>query len=122
MKLPLTLILAAGAASLVEGTAPAQAAVPGLTPPAAHAMPLSALQGVSPDARGGAVLMTVGDDGWFGGDDEDDDSSGDCEDDDDEGNCARGNGRAGNPAKAGTVPAPSNGLFGNGKAPSVTTN
>lgn len=49
--------------------------------------------------------------GYRGGDDDDDDD--DCEDDD--GGCNS----AGNPAPAGTVAPPQNGLFGNGSAPQV---
>jgi hypothetical protein len=55
------------------------------------------------------------------GDDEDDDEKDDddCEDDDeDEGGCAAGS----NPAPAGTVAPPANGLFGNGAAPRVQVN
>jgi len=59
------------------------------------------------------------------GDDDDDDDHGrrhdddddDCDDDDDNG-CNR----AGNPAPAGTVAPPQNGLFGNGAAPQVQVN
>lgn len=55
------------------------------------------------------------DGGWFGrGDDDDDDE--DCDDDDDEDACT---GALGNPAPAGTVAPPANGLFGKG-TPSVT--
>lgn len=49
------------------------------------------------------------------GDDEDDDD--DCDDDDDD--CRGG---AGNPAPAGTVAPPRNGLFGNGAPPRVGVN
>ena len=50
------------------------------------------------------------------GDDDDDD----CEDDDDD-DC-KGAGARGNPAPAGTVAPPANGLFGNGKPPVAVTN
>ena len=57
--------------------------------------------------------------GWFGRghDDDDDDDDDDCDDDDDA--CA---GALGNPAPAGTVAPPANGLFGNGAPPVVVTN
>jgi hypothetical protein len=48
---------------------------------------------------------------------DDDDDDDDCDDDDDE--C---NGSARNPAPAGTVAPPQNGLFGNGAAPQVQVN
>lgn len=49
------------------------------------------------------------------GDDDDDE---DCDEDDDDG-CT---GAAGNPAPAGTVAPPANGLFGNGAPPVAVTN
>ena len=51
-------------------------------------------------------------------DDEDDDDDDDCDDDDDDDAC-RG---ASNPAPAGTVAPPQNGLFGSGAAPQVQVN
>jgi hypothetical protein len=48
-------------------------------------------------------------------DDHDDDDDDDCEDDD----CRGG---AGNPAPAGSVAPPQNGLFGNGAPPQVQVN
>ena len=48
-------------------------------------------------------------------DDDDDDDDDDCDDDD----CA---GTMSNPAKAGTVAPPDNGLFGNGAPPKVEVN
>lgn len=58
-------------------------------------------------------------DGSRRGDDDDDDDGNDddCEDDDD--NCGGG---AQNPAPAGTVAPPQNGLFGNGAPPQVQVN
>jgi hypothetical protein len=50
------------------------------------------------------------------GDDDDDEDEDDCADDDD---CRGG---AGNPAPAGTVAPPQNGLFGNGAPPQVQVN
>ena len=52
-------------------------------------------------------------------DDDDDDDDDDCEDDDDD---CKGAGARGNPAPAGTVAPPANGLFGNGKPPVAVTN
>lgn len=66
-----------------------------------------------------------GEGGWFGrgGDDDDDDDEGDDDEDDDcdDDDCAASGGR-GNPAPAGTVPPPANGLFGNGAPPVAVTN
>ncbi len=56
-------------------------------------------------------------DGSRRGDDDDDDD--DCEDDDDDDDCRGG---ASNPAPAGTVAPPQNGLFGNGAPPQVQVN
>lgn len=63
----------------------------------------------------GTVLLVSGDD------EDNDEGSGDCDDDagdDDAGECAAGS----NPAPAGTVAPPANGLFGNGAAPQVQVN
>jgi hypothetical protein len=49
----------------------------------------------------------------------DDDDDDDCEDDDDDDDCRGG---ASNPAPAGTVAPPQNGLFGNGAPPQVQVN
>jgi hypothetical protein len=62
------------------------------------------------------------DDRWRDGsrrghDDDDDDE--DCDDDDDDDDCRGG---ARNPAPAGTVAPPQNGLFGNGAPPQVQVN
>lgn len=65
------------------------------------------------------------DGGWFGrwrdDDDEDEDEDDDCDDDDDDDDCKGAGGRA-NPAPAGTVAPPANGLFGNGAPPQAVTN
>ena len=55
--------------------------------------------------------------GGDGGDDDDDDDDDDCDDDDDD---CRGGAR--NPAPAGTVDPPQNGLFGNGAPPQAQVN
>jgi hypothetical protein len=54
-----------------------------------------------------------------GHDDDDDDDEDDCDEDDDDGGCRNG---ARNPAPAGTVAPPQNGLFGNGAPPRVQMN
>jgi hypothetical protein len=65
------------------------------------------------------------DSGWFGrrhaddDDDDDEDEDDDCDDDDDD--CTGARGRA-NPAPAGTVAPPANGLFGTGAPPRAVTN
>lgn len=56
---------------------------------------------------------------WGGGDDDDEDEDDDDDCDDDDGNCR---GAARNPAPAGTVAPPQNGLFGNGAPPRVQMN
>lgn len=67
-------------------------------------------------------IRVSGDDddgGWVrrGHDDDDDDE--DCDDDDDDDGCT---GARGNPAPAGTVAPPANGLFGSGAPPVAVTN
>jgi hypothetical protein len=117
MKLALTLLLIG--TTLGTGHA-AFAAEQGLSrPPRAVIYPV---------AESGAALTLIDADenedddegGWLWpqsveGDDDDDD----CEDDDDDG-CQAG--AKGNPAKAGTVAPPKNGLFTNGTAPVVKSN
>ena len=108
MKLPLTLILlgSAMAASAQTPMAP--------TPPAVHARVIADLD---------APLVHISDaeddedGGWlsFGGDRSDED---DCDEEDED--CPTA-GR-GNAAPAGTVAPPANGLFGDGKAPTASTN
>ena len=65
------------------------------------------------------------------GDDNDEDDEGgwlrrgdddDCDDDDDDDDDCRAAGGRGNPAPAGTVAPPANGLFGNGAPPVAVTN
>ncbi|NTE55302.1 hypothetical protein G6M78_09455 [Agrobacterium tumefaciens] len=70
------------------------------------------------------VLASDDDDRWRDGsrrghDDDDDDDDDDCDDDDDDDDCRGG---ARNPAPAGTVAPPQNGLFGNGAPPQVQVN
>ncbi len=75
--------------------------------------PRAAFSASADTTQDGMVLLTSGDD-------EDDDEGDDCDDDegDDEGDCSAGS----NPAPAGTVAPPANGLFGNGAAPRVQVN
>ena len=70
------------------------------------------------------ILASDDDDRWRDGsrrghDDDEDDDDDDCDDDDDDDDCQ---GRARNPAPAGTVAPPQNGLFGNGAPPQVQVN
>ncbi|ETA53177.1 hypothetical protein [Ponticoccus alexandrii] len=58
-------------------------------------------------------------DGSRRGHDDDHDDDDDCDDDDDDDDCRGG---ARNPAPAGTVAPPQNGLFGNGAPPQVQVN
>jgi len=121
MKRTLTLLVASTALTLAVGL-PAWGAMrvmtDGITRPAS----------ATADSENKAVpLMFVSDDNdddderesrrasFFGGDDDDDDDEDDC-DDDDCGNPAR------NPAPAGTVSPPQNGLFGSGTPPKVQVN
>ncbi|MEW6017848.1 MAG: hypothetical protein AB1760_07235 [Pseudomonadota bacterium] len=72
------------------------------------------------------ILASDDDDRWRDGsrrghddDDDEDDDDDDCDDDDDDDDCRGG---ARNPAPAGTVAPPQNGLFGNGAPPQVQVN
>lgn len=74
--------------------------------------PLTSFSASTKSMQDGTVLLASGDD-------EDNDEGDDCDDgDDDAGDCAAGS----NPAPAGTVAPPANGLFGNGAAPQVQVN
>lgn len=86
--------------------------------------PRAAISAFADITQDGMVLLASGDD-------EDDDEGRDCEDDegddnegdederdDNKGDCAAGS----NPAPAGTVAPPANGLFGKGAAPRVQVN
>jgi hypothetical protein len=101
-------------------TAPGLTA-PGLTAPgdtAALAMPATA-------ADAGLLLLASGDDDDNDGHD-DDDGGHDDDDDDDDDECGDDDGDCGgqrpNPAPAGTVAPPANGLFGTGAPPQVKVN
>jgi hypothetical protein len=61
------------------------------------------------------------DGGWFRRGHDDDDDEDECEDDDDEDDACMGAGGRGNPAPAGTVAPPANGLFGSGAPPAAVT-
>lgn len=120
MKKTLSLLVASTAMSATLGL-PVLSAQAGSEPAApselvlaegsVKAQPIILLNG-DDDDEGGYILRRHGDD-------DDDDDEG-CEgDDDDDGACQNG-GR--NPAPAGTVAPPANGLFGTGAAPQVKVN
>jgi hypothetical protein len=120
MKKTFALLVASTALGAALGL-PAVSAIPDATSGAPR--PVIALPG---DVAQKAPLILASnddddDDGWRavwgGGDDDDDDDDDDCDDDD--GNCR---GAARNPAPAGTVAPPQNGLFGNGAPPRVQMN
>jgi hypothetical protein len=104
-----------------------------LSMPAFAASPFAGTADISGKAR--LATMTGDDDGNLPlirvGDDDDDDHRGrtrhwhddddDDDDDCDDGRCQGAGGR-GNPAPAGTVAPPANGLFGNGAPPKAVTN
>ncbi|MGX1501205.1 hypothetical protein ACSSV1_006274 [Labrenzia sp. MBR-25] len=117
MKRTLTLLVATTALTAAVGL-PASGAMRAMTDGITR--PISAIADAE---REGAPLIFVSDDSdddddreyrrarSFGGDDDDDD-----DDDDDCGNPAR------NPAPAGTISPPQNGLFGSGTPPKVQVN
>ena len=80
---------------------------------------------LSADDQPVPLIRVSGDDddgGWVRrghDDDEDDEDCDDDDDDDDDDGCI---GALGNPAPAGTVAPPANGLFGNGAPPVAVTN
>ncbi|MCT4334581.1 hypothetical protein MU516_17145 [Paracoccus sp. YLB-12] len=120
MKKTLTLLVASTALTAAIGV-PAWSAmqapsdvlrpVAALFDDATHAMPLVLASGDDDDdddhRRDGSRR------------DHDDDDDDDCDDDDDDDDCRGG---ARNPAPAGTVAPPQNGLFGNGAPPQVQVN
>jgi hypothetical protein len=121
MKKTLTLLVASTALTAAIGV-PASMA---MQRPSDVLRPVAALFDEAPHAMP-LVLASDDDDDdddhWRDGarrghDDDDDDD--DCDDDDDDDDC-RGSAR--NPAPAGTVPPPQNGLFGNGAPPQVQMN
>ena len=116
MKLTLALLAATAIGAVVTIAAAAS-----VGPYAANAFSRVADK-TAEDADRGAIILASDDDdenheyrkhGRAGDDDEDSD---DDDDDDD------GAGAASNPAPAGTVAPPANGLFGNGPAPRVQVN
>ena len=115
MKKTLTLLLASTALTAAIG-APAWSAI--RVPSDADLRPVAA---VCDDARQSMPLVLASDDGDDGDDDDDDDYDDEDDDEDDEDD---DNGRSGarNPAPAGTVAPPQNGLFGNGTPPLVKMN
>ena len=123
MKKTLTLLVASTALTAAIGV-PAWSAMQ--APADGGLRPFAALFEESPQAMP-LVLASDDDDdddrGWREGsrrghDDDDDDDDDDCDDDDDD-DCRGG---ARNPAPAGTVAPPQNGLFGNGAPPQVQVN
>lgn len=119
MKKTLALLIASTALTTVMGV-PAWSAMraPGDTYAQASAAVLD-------DAQAALPLVSVSSDDdddeheYRNGSRYDDDDDDDCDDDDDDDEC---NGSARNPAPAGTVAPPQNGLFGNGAAPQVQVN
>ncbi|OYU38016.1 MAG: hypothetical protein CFE33_18335 [Pseudorhodobacter sp. PARRP1] len=92
-------------------------AIPGIamirTPDAGS--PRTSFSAPADTMQDGTVLLASGDD------EDNDEGTNDCDEDegdDDAGTCAAGP----NPAPAGTVAPPANGLFGNGAAPQVQVN
>lgn len=121
----LSLLLASTTLSVVLGL-PALAAMPMQSGPASACGGSCALS-IDADTSAAPVIRVSSDDdddegGWlskWGDDDDDDDEEDDCDDDDDD--CGGKAGR-GNPAPAGTVAPPANGLFGTGAPPVAVTN
>ncbi|WP_373504711.1 hypothetical protein [Aestuariivirga sp.] len=113
MKRSLALLIASTALTAVLGTF-AWSAMPGVA--GGVGSPVAAVFDDTPDAA--LLLLASDDDDDDHGDDDDDDD--DDDDECDDGNCGRGSAR--NPAPAGTVAPPENGLFGNGAPPQVQVN
>jgi hypothetical protein len=112
MKKTLTLLVASTALTAAIGV-PAWSA---MQAPSDVLRPVAAL---FDDAPHTTPLVLASDDDDDDHDDDDDDDD-DCDDDDDDDDDCRGSAR--NPAPAGTVPPPQNGLFGNGAPPQVQVN
>ena len=86
---------------------------------------------VGPDDLPAPLIRASSDDdeqegtrGWVrrGHDDDDDDDDEDCDEDDEDDDCGPARRGPANPAPAGTVAPPANGLFGNGAPPRAVTN
>ena len=121
MRKTLTLLVASTALTVVIGTtawSAMHAAPDGIPRPFAA---------IFEDAAQALPLILASDDDDDDDDDEnrgsqrdhDDDDDDDCDDDDDDDDCR---GSAPNPAPAGAVAPPRNGLFGNGAPPQVQVN
>jgi hypothetical protein len=113
------------AASTALGAALGLPAV-GAIPDAAGGAPRPVIALPGDGAETAALILASDDDDdhgwravWRSGNDDDDDEDDDDDCDDDDGNCR---GAARNPAPAGTVAPPQNGLFGNGAPPRVQMN
>ncbi len=124
MKKTLTLLAASTALTAAIGV-PAWSA---MQAPSDVLRPVAALFDDAPQTMS-LVLASDDDDDddrWRNGsrrghdDDDDDDDDDDCDDDDDDDDDCRGGAR--NPAPAGSVAPPQNGLFGNGTPPQVQVN
>lgn len=121
MRKPLTLLVASTALSAAMGF-PVWSATPNASSPgyaaqgftASGGAPALAMPGAAAEA--GLLVLASGDDE---GDDDDDDDEDDDDCDDDDESCGR---RLPNPAPAGTVAPPANGLFLNGTPPQVKVN
>lgn len=123
MKTPLTLLVASTALTAAIGL-PAWSAIQSLA--AADARPIAAVLEAEPDAP--PVILASNDDDDDDDDDDDrrrserdhDDDDDECDDDDDDDDdCGA---TMPNPAPAGAVAPPTNGLFGNGAPPHVQVN
>lgn len=121
MKNILTLLIASTALTAAIGV-PARSAIQ-----AAADSDLPSVAAFLDDSPHAARLILASDDDddddrWRDGarrghDDDDDDDDGECDDDENDDDDCRGGAR--NPAPAGTVAPPQNGLFGNGASPQV---
>ncbi len=119
MRTTLALLIASTALTVAIGV-PAWGAMSGSAEPEERPLAVAAGSG---EAALPLIFVSDDDDGddhayrrSSGRDDDDDD---DCDDDDDDDEGCRG---AGNPAPAGSVAPPANGLFGNGAPPQVKVN
>lgn len=107
----MTTSLGAGSAALAAGQGATRAPDTGIPHPTVPGTDLTLIDSDEDEDEGGWL--------WFGSDD---DTACAAEDDDDEGGNGCAAGAAGNPARAGTVPPPKNGLFTDGTAPVVKSN
>ena len=116
MKKTLTLLVASTALTAAIGV-PAWSAMQ--APADSVLRPIAALFDDSSQAMPLILASDDDDDRWRDGSRRGHDDDDDCDDDDDDDDCSGG---ARNPAPAGTVAPPQNGLFGNGAPPQVQVN